>query len=52
MNNKVARLKGFTHNIVNGHDLAVVGRAVNYNAEILEKLIERVEKLEKEARNK
>lgn len=45
---KTAIISGSVPRIVNGSEIAVIGRAVNYNADVLEELIKRVERLEKE----
>lgn len=44
---KTAVISGTVPRIVNGLEIAVIGRTVNYNADILEELIKRVEMLEK-----
>ena len=43
---KTAIIEGYVPRIINGESIATIGRAVNYNADVLEDLIKRVEKLE------
>lgn len=43
---KVVKLTGEVPMFNHQESIAVIGRAVNYNAEILDKLIERVDELE------
>ena len=44
---KTATIRGYVPRIVNGTEITVIGKAVNYNADLLEELIQRVERLEK-----
>lgn len=46
--NKCKKLHGTIRNVFNAGEIATIGKCVNYNAEILENLIERVEVLEKQ----
>lgn len=44
---RTATISGKVRHFGNGSEVALIGRVVNYNAEVLEELIRRVETLEK-----
>ena len=48
---KTCTISGYFSWIVNGDDVATVARAVNKNADVLEKLIARVDDLEKQLKD-
>lgn len=48
---KTCTISGYFSRIINGDDVATVARAVNKNADVLEKLIARVDDLEKQLKD-
>lgn len=50
MKKQVAKIKGNVKRIFNGDDIALIGSAININAEVLNDLIKRVEELENRQR--
>ena len=50
MKKQAAKIQGEVKHVFNGYDIARIGSAVNYNAEVLLDLLKRVEKLENRQR--
>lgn len=47
MNLTVAKVNGIAHSLFNSTDILAMGKALNYNAEVLQQLIDIVNQLEK-----
>ena len=48
LKDKITKISGSFSWVVNGDELCTVARAVNYNADVLEELLNKIEKLEKQ----